>query len=231
MKHKTGIQVTNMKEKFKEYLLERYKPTSVNGYISGLNHLAKDYGKDIFKITDLEAVQKIRQLYDLGGIKRKMGDYGNGSARNAIVQYNNSIEDIRTQPKQEPESDSEPVIVSPPNPYERYLHKTMESQVSDLFPGYILIGSEYSIEGVRLDLLLQKEKELLVIELKAGTATYGVFGQISMYMGYIKEKFPEHEVYGVIVASEIHKGLKVACATSNYVTCKKYNMKLSIENA
>jgi RecB family endonuclease NucS len=107
----------------------------------------------------------------------------------------------------------------------------MESQVSELFPGYVLlIGSEYSIEGVRLDLLLQKENELLVIELKAGTATYGVFGQISMYMGYIKEKFPENDVYGVIVASEIHKGLKAACSTSNFVTCKKYNMKLSIEN-
>jgi hypothetical protein len=78
-----------MKEKFKEYLTsEGYKPTSVNGYISGLNHLSKDYGKDIFKITDLETVQKIKQMYGLGGPepKRKIGDYGNGSARNAIVQ-------------------------------------------------------------------------------------------------------------------------------------------------
>ncbi len=115
--------------------------------------------------------------------------------------------------------------------YERDLHNTLESQIDELFYNYELIGSEYSIGDVRLDLLLQHEEELLVVELKAGIATYEVFGQISMYIGVVKSKYPEHVVKGLIIASEIHKGLVAACSTNNLIECKKYKMKLSLENA
>ncbi len=223
----------NTKEKFRNYLLERYTQNSANSYMSGLNHVSKDYGSDIFQVSDPEAVQKIRSQYDIGGSKRKIGDYGNGSARNAVIQYHNFIESgtDNTQSSENTNVELELETTNRRFTYERDLHNTLESQAKELFPDYELVGSEYSIETVRLDLLLEKERELLVVELKAGVATYEVFGQISMYMGLVKEKFPEREVHGVIIASEIHKGLKAACSTNNDVACKKYCMKLNIESA
>ena len=225
-----------MKEKFRLYLLERYKPASVNGYLSGLNHLSRDYGSEILQITDFEVIKKIRKQYDLGGTKRNIGDYGNGSARNAMIQYSNFIETSNSSELSDSSSElkNETVVEINNNrrfTYERDLHNTLESQVGELFPEYKLVGSEYSIEGVRLDLLLEKENELLVVELKAGIATFEVFGQISMYIGLIQERFPSSKVRGIIIANEIHKGLMAACSTNNFITCKKYTMKLCIENA
>ena len=224
-----------MKEKFRTYLSERYTPASVNGYMSGLNHLSKNYGSEILQITDFETVQEIRTQYDLGGAKRDIGDYGNGTARNAIIQYSNFIETSNSSELSSTSTELENELLPVNNnrrfTYERDLHNTLESQANELFPEYKLIGSEYSIEGVRLDLLLEKENDLLIVELKAGIATFEVFGQISMYMGLIQKKFPHNKVYGVIIANDIHKGLMAACTTSEFITCQKYTMKLCIENA
>jgi len=223
-----------MKDKFKEYLIEQGKTqNTINSYVSGINHLSKDHGMDIFTITDSDEVQKIRSTYDLRGSKRKLGDYGRGTARCAMIQYENFINDGFT---------SEGLVAIPPAEnvesvgtnrtftYERDLHNTLEAQVEELFQGYELIGSEYSIDGVRLDLLLEKGQELLVVELKAGLAKYEVFGQISMYMGLIQARNPKRDVYGVIIASEIHQGLMAACSTNPRISCKKYNMQLHLEN-
>jgi hypothetical protein len=80
-----------MKEKFKKYLSKKYADSTVNSYLSGINHLSQNYGQDIFRVTDLNKVVEILHLYDLGGAKRPVGDYCNGSARNGIVQYHNFI--------------------------------------------------------------------------------------------------------------------------------------------
>ncbi|CAC9622437.1 hypothetical protein [uncultured Gammaproteobacteria bacterium] len=224
-----------MKEKFKKYLSKKYADSTVNSYLSGINHLSQNYGQDIFRVTDLNKVVEILHLYGLGGAKRPVGDYGNGSARNGIVQYHNFIKSRSRNEIEEdfikPETISTEKIENRRFSYERDLHTTLKNQISELFPQYELIESEYSIENVRLDLLLQNDNELLVVELKAGVATYEVYGQISMYIGLVKNKHPEHIVKGLIIASEIHKGLVAACTTSDLVECKKYKMKLSLENA
>jgi len=223
-----------MRDKFKEYLAEQGKTqNTISSYVSGINHLSKDHGVDIFTITNFDKVQKVRSIYDLRGSKRTVGDYGRGTARCAIIQYENFINDA---PSSKPLGENclienvESVSVNRAFTYERDLHNTLEAQVVELFPGYALIGSEYSIGGVRLDLLLEKGNQLLVVELKAGVAKYEVFGQISMYMGLIKTENPNHEVYGVIVASEIHQGLMAACSTNPRILCKTYSMQLHLED-
>ena len=219
-----------MKQQFREYLSKRYTTNSVNGYMSGLNHLSKDYGKDILRISDLNEISDIRNLYDIGGKKRNVGDYGNGSSRNAIIQYYNFISDIDIPtPSPPPPPESTPIDTR--FTYERDLHNTLERQIAELFPEYQLIGSQYSVGNVRIDLLLEKCNQLLVVELKAGVATYEVFGQISMYIGLIKAKYPEHEVQGLIIAAQIDEGLKAACTTSDIIACKTYKMGLTLENA
>ncbi len=217
-------------EQFKIYLRERLTENTVNSYLSGLNHLSNDYGNDILTITNHAKIREIREIYGLGGERRQVGDYGRGTARNAINHYANFLEsrDVTEPATANHQIIDEPAIESNRRfTYERDLHSTLENQIAELFPDHEFIGSEYSISNVRLDILLEKGKDLLVIELKAGTARYEAFGQIAMYMGFIQDEYPEHNVYGVIIASDIHESLLAACSTNESISCKKYSMQLS----
>lgn len=121
--------------------------------------------------------------------------------------------------------------------YERDLKTSMISQISELFPEHKIYGEnnegvEYLIEGKRIDILLEKSDGTLVaIELKSGIANYKVFGQLSMYLGLLMDKFPEKEIRGCIVAGEIDNTLKSATKTTGLIRLKTYNMKLELQNA
>ncbi len=111
-------------------------------------------------------------------------------------------------------------------------------QISDLFPeykiyGYKSEGIEYSIDNRRIDVLLEnkKTKDLLVVELKSGEADYKVFGQISMYIGLLKAKFPERNIKGMIIAGSIQDSLKQAILITDKIEIKTYLMKIELEEA
>jgi len=118
--------------------------------------------------------------------------------------------------------------------YERDLQNSLISQAEYLFPGYKIFGKnegiEYIIEGKRIDLLLENKEEntFLAIELKAGEADLKVFGQISMYIGLLKRKFPDKKIKGCIIAGEIDETLKYACSTNENIVLHEYQMKISI---
>jgi hypothetical protein len=120
--------------------------------------------------------------------------------------------------------------------YEKDLNNAMVSQITELFPGYkifgdINIGVEYLIGGKKIDILLEKnDGNLLAIELKSGRADFKVFGQISMYLGLLMEKFPEKEIRGCIIAGEIDNTLKSATKSTSIIKLKTYKMKLELQN-
>ena len=222
-----------MKERFREWLVERgFSPATANGsYTTGINRLSKDLGEDVFQITDPERISEIRKTYDRGGSRQEVGYLLAGAPRAAIIQYEEFVRDLSGADEfSEFDSVSDTSVSTTTKlTYERDLHNALESQLSELFPGYELVGSEYTIEGVRVDLLLRKGNDLLVVELKSGTATHAAFGQISMYMGLVAAKFSGSPVKGVIIASDIDSGLIAACSTNDKISCKKYKMKLSLE--
>jgi predicted nuclease of restriction endonuclease-like (RecB) superfamily len=120
--------------------------------------------------------------------------------------------------------------------YEKDLQNSLISQAEELFPGYKIFGNnnegiEYNINGKRIDLLLEHktENKLLVVELKAGMADYKVFGQISMYIGPLMQKYPDKEISGVIIAGEIDESLKMAISAYRNVRIMSYKMKLTLE--
>ena len=120
--------------------------------------------------------------------------------------------------------------------YERDLKTSMVSQISELFPEYKIYGEnnkgiEYLIEGKRIDILLENNNGgLLAVELKSGVANFNVFGQISMYLGLLMERFPNKNIAGCIVAGEIDKTLKNATKTNHLIELKTYKMKLELTN-
>jgi hypothetical protein len=120
--------------------------------------------------------------------------------------------------------------------YEKDLQNSLISQAEELFPGYKIYGNngegiQYNINGKKIDLLLEHktENKLLVIELKAGLADYKVFGQISMYIGPLMQKYPDKEIFGTIIAGEIDESLKMAILVNKNIKTMIYRMKLTLE--
>jgi hypothetical protein len=120
--------------------------------------------------------------------------------------------------------------------YEKDLQDSLFLQAKELFPGYEVFGNnvegkEYNIYGKKIDLLLENkaENKLLVIEMKAGLADFKVFGQISMYMGPLKKKYPDKEIFGVIIAKEIDDSLKMAISSNEKIKAMTYKVKIALE--
>jgi hypothetical protein len=119
--------------------------------------------------------------------------------------------------------------------YEQDLQNSLISQAEDLFPGYQIYGTngegiEYTINGKRIDLLMEnlKENKLLAIELKAGKADFKVFGQISMYLQLLEETFNGKNISGVIIASEIDETLKITSRRDEQLNLMTYRMELKL---
>jgi len=118
---------------------------------------------------------------------------------------------------------------------EKDLENSLISQYEELFPEYKIYGNngegiQYSIGGKRIDLLLEhkSKNQILAIELKAGIAKYDVFGQISMYIGLLMEKFNDKIINGIIIASGIDNSLKKAALTNKNIKLIEYKMELSL---
>ena len=187
-------------------------------------------------------LKKIEELYSTIGKYANIGYEGNGTVRNAIkafYKFQMESNSPLTSEFMESAEDNFNINVDFENltnfSYERDLKNSMVSQIRELFPGYKIFGEknegvEYLIEGKRIDILLEKDDEsLLAIELKSGLANYSVFGQISMYLGLLMERFPNKIIRGCIVAGEIDKTLQSATKTSELISLMTYKMKLELK--
>lgn len=247
-----------MKKRFEQWMreIEDKKTTTAGSYASSINKISKHYSEntgkniDVYEVTDLGLLKRIENDYSIGGKFSELGHYGKGTVRNAIATYVRFIEYNKIgQELDDLNKINEKSIVEDkknedaemlPNynfTYERDLKNSLILQAKDLFPGYKIYGSsregiEYNIKGKRIDLLLEnmEHNSLLAIELKAGIADYHVFGQISMYIGMLKKKFPDKEVKGLIISGEIDDSLKDAILTNDRIGIKTYKMELMLED-
>ncbi|WP_260514084.1 McrB family protein [Serratia fonticola] len=70
---------------FQAYLLEqKLAPNTTNSYCSGLEHISRHCGEDIYSIHDSTRLNQMVQQYGLKGEFADEGAYSNGSARNAL---------------------------------------------------------------------------------------------------------------------------------------------------
>ena len=233
-----------MQNRFKKWLLDTGKAESTaEGYSKSINKISQHYSKatnqqtDIYKIADINYLSTIRDDYSQGGKFSVIGHEGNGTKRNAIARYvefftQNTTNNKSDQIKNESIETSENQTFS----YEKDLKTSLCLQIKNLFPNYKIYGDksegiEYSIENHRIDVLLEniETENLLAVELKSGNADYKVFGQISMYIGLLQEKFPKKNVKGVIIAGSIHNGLIQAVSITDKIELKKYSMKIELE--
>lgn len=121
---------------------------------------------------------------------------------------------------------------------EKDLENYLRNKLNLLENGLSLIQTQYSIdyEGNRwyIDILAKDGSgNLVVIELKAGTAKADVCAQISTYIAVIKKTHPdakEKKVRGIIIADDFDIGLKLAISNIPDALLKKYNIDFRFED-
>jgi hypothetical protein len=242
-----------MEEKFKTFLTKLGLKGAPSNYPQAINVISQHYsnktGKyiDIYSITDIIFLRNLVKDYEQNGRFSDFGYEHHGRYRAAIKKYLEFFETVYSHNLQfDNERPSELSIISKIEEinnqeieslftYEKDLQKSLYNDVESLFPEYVVFGNnkegiEYSINGKRIDVLLTHKKsgDLLAIELKSGNADFKVFGQISMYLGLLKMKFPDKIAKGLIIAGSIDESLQFACSTSNLIALKTYKMKLQL---
>lgn len=123
---------------------------------------------------------------------------------------------------------------------ERDLRKYLVMNLNSLENGLKLFedqrktGEEYSIASgrMRIDILARDSNDdFMVIELKAGVADLTTFGQISAYIGWLKQNLSKKEkVRGMIVANDFDERLKYAIESSPYIKLKRYLLQFEFED-
>jgi hypothetical protein len=242
-----------MEQKFKNWLIKRgYSETgAATSYSRAIDQISEHYSKntgkvvDIYSLTEQTIISQIAHEYSQTGKFSSFGYEQHGRYRAAISRYSEFFvhKHVKDSVDEIEQTDIniavEEIEKSQTNfAYERDLQTTLCAQIADLFPGFKIfgeanVGVEYSIEGRRLDVLLEHNEsgDLLIVELKTGIADYKVFGQISMYIGIIQKKYPNKSVKGVIVAGIIDDSLRQACEITDKVSLKIYRMSIELEDA
>ncbi|MGV4529049.1 hypothetical protein [Ornithobacterium rhinotracheale] len=237
-----------MKEIFENWLInieDKSQQTAYNykNAITKINkHFFENENKrvDLYEINNPEELQAYVSLYESNGKYSEFGNLGNGTIRAAIKSLHRFLLDPEYLVQNITNSnveDNELFLLNQNFSYEKDLKSSVIYQIKELFPGYEIFGNynegvEYSIEGKRIDILLESldKSNLLAIELKSGLADYKVFGQISMYLGLLTERFPNKKIKGCVIAGEIDKTLKMAVITNPDISLKSYSMKISLND-
>lgn len=95
-------------------------------------------------------------------------------------------------------------------------------------------GEEYPVEGgrMRIDILAKDIADnFVVIELKAGVADLSTFGQISAYMGWVKQNLARNGNFrGIIVANDFDEKIKYAVQSVPHIKLKQYKLEFQFED-
>ena len=122
-------------------------------------------------------------------------------------------------------------------PLENTIRDLVAKNLSALGQKLELVGTEYPVnDQCRIDILCQKaNSDYVVIELKKDSSNDKTVGQISRYMGWVKENLaPTKNVTGIILTGRPKEGdkgdrnLQYAVSTQQDVTLRYYDLTLKI---
>jgi len=114
---------------------------------------------------------------------------------------------------------------------ERDLQAALRANIDQLESGLMVIddGKERVTEAGRIDITAKDSREnIVIIELKAGTATPQVIAQVLAYMGAVAET-DDKPVRGILVAGDFHKRVVLATRAVPNLQLRRYSFKFSFE--
>ena len=119
--------------------------------------------------------------------------------------------------------------------YEKDLEKHIIGNLHQIEEGLRLYskdgtsGQQLTLDIGRLDILaVDKNDDLVVIELKAGLANDNAIGQVSSYMGWVRKNLADgRKVRGVIIANDFTESLKFGVLEVPSLSLKKYEVSFT----
>jgi len=117
-----------------------------------------------------------------------------------------------------------------PELLEANLENILVNRVGDIEPGLKLIGRQLDTKEVgRLDLLCEDiNNNLVVIELKRGTAGPSIIDQTQRYMGWVMDHKAKkgQQVRGIIIVSSKDSALEYAVKANPFVQIKTFSLNI-----
>jgi RecB family endonuclease NucS len=138
-------------------------------------------------------------------------------------------------PQQESESEDEPLATEIVPDLERLVEDFLEKNLNHVEKGLVLYkdenkipGRQYSTDIGTIDLLcLDKNKDFVVIEIKRDKGSDATVGQITRYMGWVKQKLANKQpVRGIIIAHEREIKLEFSASVVSSIEIKYYKIDL-----
>jgi RecB family endonuclease NucS len=119
---------------------------------------------------------------------------------------------------------------------EKQIEDVLERDVSVIEPRLTLFESEgrrgrqYPTDVGIIDLLCRRPNgDFVVVELKRGRASDTVVGQISRYMGWVKQHVAEGQnVYGIILPPDADDAMQYAVSANPNICARYLKLKLEI---
>lgn len=114
---------------------------------------------------------------------------------------------------------------------ERDLQSALRKNIEQLEPGLKIIddGKERITDAGRIDITaIDIKGNIVVIELKAGTASPEVVAQVLAYMGAIT-KTDNKPVRGILIAGDFHKRIVLAARAVPNLQLRKYSFQFTFE--
>ena len=196
-----------------------WKPVSIRCHLIGLsvNHPSSKH---------YPTLHRQACLFYVGNGRYKLFDPKQDNADSTIEEENN-IETV----------DSDEFIeatISLERDLEQYIIRDL-NQIKEglkLYSNKGISGRQFNTEVGRIDILAyDKNDDLVVIELKAGTANYAVIGQILGYISWVRKNLSQGKgVRGIIIADDFDKRVKYASSELANIALKKYEVSFKIKN-
>lgn len=213
----------------------------------GITRLVAAPNRDWFLGVDGEFSNSLAWTQS-SGIEIKRGNVSQlqekGNAfKNQKHHINPFLNDKPNGPKDPDDSSGHEVLGDPPGhevlqdspssfSLERDLQRALRGNIEQLEPGLSITdgGVERSVDAGRIDITAEDGGgNLVVIELKAGTAGRGSIEQIQSYMGSI-EKPEGKNVRGILVAYDFDERLVMAAKAVPNISLKAYSVQFTFED-
>lgn len=149
--------------------------------------------------------------------------------------YSQSVQETPVNGDDQGESVSTVPVVDEPQirfGLERDLQRALRTNIAQLDTGLRIIdgGVEQTVESGRIDITAEDDRgNLVVIELKAGTAAPDAVAQLLGYMGAI-ENPDGRPIRGILVANDFHPRVVYAAKAVPNISLKAYSFQFSFED-
>lgn len=205
---------------YKNYPDKPWKESSIRCHLIGLsmNHPSSKHYSTLHKQACLIRVDKGKYRY-----------------------HNPEKDSIKTPPDDNKSSfegiedkETSEAVISLERDLEEYIIRDL-TQIEgglELYSRKNLTGRQFNTDVGRIDVLaVDQNGNFVVIELKAGTATSSVVGQLLSYVSWVRQNLAKGgEVRGIIIADDFDKKLKYASAETSNISLKKYEANFTFRD-